>query len=142
MRFIKSMATGLAVILGVLSFAGMAQADRWRGYGYYNHGYHANYRGYHYRPYYRGRYYDRDYYNGGAAVAAGVLGFATGAIVGSAATAPRYAPGYYGGSARYYGGQSSGSADWIAACQAKYRSFNPSTGMYLGYDGDYHRCQL
>jgi hypothetical protein len=145
MRFMKSMAAGLALLIGAVSFTGTAQADRWRGYGYYNHG--ANYRYHHrgyYPRYYRGhRYrYDRDYYNGGAAVAAGVLGFATGAIVGSAAAAPRYyAPRYYGAPARY-SGATSGTAAWIAACDAKYNSFNPRTGTYLGYDGEYHRCQL
>ena len=137
MRFLKTISTGLAVALGVAVFAAPAQADRYRGY-YWGHGgannywRHPGYRHGYYRHPYR---YDRDYYYGGA-VAAGVLGFATGAIVGSAA-APRYyapAPGYYGGSA--------GASDWIAACSAKYKSFNPSTGNYLGYDGQYHRCNL
>jgi hypothetical protein len=69
------------------------------------------------------------YYYGGAVAAGLVLGAAT------------YAPSY--GYPVYYGGAGHGrSANWIAACSAKYRSFNPQTGMYLGYDGQYHHCRL
>jgi BA14K-like protein len=28
----------------------------------------------------------------------------------------------------------------VAWCQAHFRSYNPSTGMYLGYDGQQHPC--
>jgi hypothetical protein len=93
----------------------------------------------------RGGYYGRRYYGGpryygyrrgnGAAVAAGVIGgLALGAAIAGAASAPppppvAYAPAYGGG------------ADWIAYCSSKYRSFNPATGLYLGYDGQYHPCQ-
>jgi hypothetical protein len=28
----------------------------------------------------------------------------------------------------------------VAYCEAHFRSYNPSTGMYLGYDGRYHSC--
>ena len=66
----------------------------------------------------------------GGAVAAGL-------VLGAAAYAP-----YYGYPAYYEGAGYGQSADWIAACSAKYRSFNPQTGMYLGYDGQYHRCRL
>lgn len=34
-----------------------------------------------------------------------------------------------------------GSADWNAYCASKYRSFNPATGMYKGYDGQFHYCR-
>jgi hypothetical protein len=92
----------------------------------------------------RGGYYGRRYYGGpryygyrrgnGAAVAAGVIGgLALGAAIAGAASAPppvAYAP------APVYGG-----GDWIAYCSSKYRSFNPATGLYLGYDGQYHPCQ-
>lgn len=35
------------------------------------------------------------------------------------------------------------SVPWghVAWCEAKYRSYNPSTDMFLGYDGEYHRCR-
>ena len=98
------------------------QQVQWRGRG---GGYYRG-RGYGYRGgYYRGG-------NGGA-VAAGVLGgLALGAVIAGANAAPppvAYAPAYGGG------------GDWLAYCSSKYRSFNPATGLYLGYDGQYHPCQ-
>jgi hypothetical protein len=77
------------------------------------------------------------------AVAAGVVG---GAL--AAATSPLWAPGYYD----YYPGYAYGpgyaaapapvvaGGDSVAYCQQRFRSYNPSTGMYLGYDGQYHPC--
>ena len=92
-----------------------AQPVQWRGRGY---GYRGGY------GYGRG--------NGGA-VAAGVIGgLALGAVIAGAAAVPppvAYAPAYGGG------------GDWLAYCSSKYRSFNPATGLYLGYDGQYHPCQ-
>jgi hypothetical protein len=32
--------------------------------------------------------------------------------------------------------------DHVAACEARYRSYNAETDMFLGYDGEYHRCNL
>lgn len=97
---------------------------QWRGRGYYyGRGYYGGPRYYGYRR------------NNGAAVAAGVIGgLALGAAIAGAASAPpppvAYAP------APVYGG-----GDWIAYCSSKYRSFNPATGLYLGYDGQYHPCR-
>lgn len=34
-----------------------------------------------------------------------------------------------------------GSPEWMAYCQNKYKSFNPETGTYTGYDGQQHPCQ-
>lgn len=82
----------------------------------------------------------------GGAVAAGVIG---GAV--AAATSPLWAPGYYDydpGYAYppvaapaytydYVAPAAGGSSDW---CAARFRSYNPATGMYLGYDGQYHPC--
>jgi hypothetical protein len=61
-------------------------------------------------------------------VAAGIFGFAVGAaIVGSMnRNADRY----------------SGFDGHVAACEAQYRSYNAETDMFLGYDGQYHRCNL
>jgi BA14K-like protein len=68
----------------------------------------------------------RGYY--GAAAAAGAIG----------------AGAYYGGYGSnqyydYYQGQGSTaeSANW---CAARFRSYNPETGTYLGYDGLNHSC--
>jgi hypothetical protein len=87
------------------------------------------------------------------AVAAGV---AAGAV--AAATSPLWAPGYYD----YYPGYTYGYPDYAGGpyydyapgaapvapaegvdptwCQAHYRSYNPNTGTYLGFDGQYHSC--
>jgi hypothetical protein len=106
----------------------LVQDVQWR-----RHGYYGPYRG-------GGRYYG---YRGGGAVAAGVIGgLALGAALGAAAApppppvayyepdyAPDYAPGYAEG------------GDWLAYCSSKYRSFDPRSGTYLGYDGLRHPCQ-
>jgi len=33
------------------------------------------------------------------------------------------------------------SPSWYAYCASKYKSFDPATGTYLGYDGIRHACQ-
>jgi hypothetical protein len=34
-----------------------------------------------------------------------------------------------------------GTTDWVRYCQAKYRSFNASTGMYRAKSGEYRPCR-
>ncbi len=75
-----------------------------------------------YRRWYRDRHHDNDF---GAAAA--IFGLAAGAIAGAAAA----------GAANY-----DVDEGWLAACSRKYRSFDPSTGTYLGYDGRRHPCRL
>lgn len=81
----------------------------------------------HYRSgnrYYGNSYYgDRHRHSGGAA-AAGIIGFAAGAIIGGALSGGGYGSSYHG------------------ACAGKYRSYDPGSGTYLGYDGYRHRCVL
>lgn len=82
--------------------------------------------------------------NANDAIIAGAAGFAIGTLFGHVAAHPRYhrrvyvapayVPAYYVGRPGYY--------DWIAFCSAKYRSFNPATGLFVGYDGRYHPCHL
>ncbi len=43
-----------------------------------------------------------------------------------------YAPNYY-----LNGPGSSAHIEW---CLARYRSYNPDSNVYLGYDGNFHRC--
>lgn len=78
----------------------------------------------------------------GGAVAAGVIG---GLIIGSMiasspyryrgpiyyAPGPVYPPGYY----------DYGYRDWLDYCFSRYRSFDPRSGTYLGYDGRRHYCR-
>ena len=85
----------------------------------YGYGYRPYYRGY-YRPYYG--YYD---YDPGAAIAAGIVGLAAGAIASSAMAPPPRRR----------------SASWIAYCSRKYRSFDPASGTYLARDGQRYYCQ-
>lgn len=52
-----------------------------------------------------------------------------------------YNPGYaytYSAPAPLYEGRSVASD--TAYCQSHFRSYNPATGMYLGFDGQYHPC--
>jgi hypothetical protein len=80
-------------------------------------------RRYYGRPYYGRRYgyYRRDR---GNALAAGALGLATGAIIGGAIAQSQAAPAYGGN----------------AYCAQRYRSYDPASGTYLGYDGLRHPC--
>jgi hypothetical protein len=88
---------------------------------------------------------------GGAAA-----GLAAGAIVGGAIAATQpwygygYAPGYYGYGYGYGPGYSydpgyysygypAGGRD-VAYCEQRYRSYDPASGTYLGYDGLRHPC--
>lgn len=80
----------------------------------------------------------------------GVGGLAAGVIGGAvaAATSPLWAPDYYD----YAGGPAYPVYDYVppapavvggggvAWCEAHFRSYNPATGTYLGYDGVYHPC--
>jgi hypothetical protein len=90
-----------------------------------------------YRRYYNGRYYGRRGYYGrhwdnGAAVGAGIAGLAAGAIIGGA-IANSQQPTYYQG-APVAGG------DAVSYCMQRFRSYDPSSGTYLGYDGARHPC--
>lgn len=121
----------------VLASVGPASAQ-WRGPGWYDYG-----------P---------------GAFAADVIGGTVAAV-----TSPLWAPGYYDyypayayrpayNAPRYYGyspgyayapayavpnivtAESGPDAAGVASCEARFRSYNPSTGMYMGYDGHQHPC--
>ena len=66
------------------------------------------------------------YWGPGPAIGAGILGFAAGAAIAGAARDRAYA---------YEG-------DHVAACEDAYRSYDPRTDTYLGYDGYRHYCEL
>ena len=103
---------------------------QYRGRGVYRGGYRGVYRGG-----YRGRYY-----NPGVGIG---LGLATGAIIGGMLAAPYYAPDYYGSGYYapapnvYYGAPVAGG---VAYCMRRYKSYDPASGTYLGYDGLRHAC--
>jgi len=76
------------------------------------------------------RYYDdRRYYrrDRGNAAAAGAIGLATGAIIGGAiAQSQAQAAPVYGGNHAY--------------CSQRFKSYDPRSSTYLGYDGLRHPC--
>jgi hypothetical protein len=75
--------------------------------------------------------------NGGAAAAAGIAGLATGAILGGVLSQPRTVveEPVYGGYPAYGGG-----GDAVGYCAQRFRSYDPASGTYLGYDGLRHPC--
>lgn len=48
-----------------------------------------------------------------------------------------WGPDYY---PYYYGDHAANNDANVASCEARYRSYNPATGTYLGYDGHRHYC--
>ena len=119
MLFEKPIAAALALTIGA-SLIGTAEAGhRYRHYGYHHHN------------------------NGAGIAAAGIFGLAAGALLGSALSQPRYygysqpAPAYVAPS---YGGAEPWTPEWYSYCSQRYRSFDPETGYFLGYDGNYHFC--
>jgi hypothetical protein len=80
------------------------------------------------------------YRGGGWGVGAGIAG---GLVLGGiiASQSPYYS-GYYGSygyPAPYYGGYGYGG-NAVAYCASRFRSYDPSSGTYLGYDGYRHPC--
>jgi BA14K-like protein len=75
------------------------------------------------RRYYRG--YRRDF-DPGAAMALGIIGAAAGMIANNALAPAPYVVG---------------DPNWVAYCSSRYRSFDPVSGTYLGFDGLRHYCQ-
>ena len=86
----------------------------------------------------------------GDALAAGIFGFAAGAIL-SSALAPRYyyqpapvyssAPVIYGPTSAYYAPPEPWTPEWYSYCSTRYQSFDAQSGYFLGYDGYYHFCE-
>lgn len=101
-------------------------------------------------------------FNNGDAAALGALGLATGVIIGGAIASQnrhRYrervyidppVDDYYQQRPVYrrhrpvrvehYGGLEPWSQSWYRYCSQRYRSFNPETGTFRGYDGRNYFC--
>jgi hypothetical protein len=122
MQYRKSAITAVAALATALAIATPASAA-WRGGGWHH---------------------------GGGWRGAGIgLGFATGAIVGSALAAPYYRGYGYGyGPYAYDDGYDEvyaaapayGGGGDEAYCAQRFKSYDPSSGTYLGYDGARHPC--
>jgi hypothetical protein len=90
------------------------------------------------------RWYGHRGHWGGRGRGWGYGGFAAGAIIGGALASryyyppPYYGPTYYYPPAPpppvYYGG------DDVGYCMSRFRSYDPRSGTYLGYDGRRHPC--
>ncbi len=65
-------------------------------------------------------------------VAAGIFGLAAGALIGSAISS----------AAQPSGPVVVNNQEWLAYCTNKFRSFDPASGTYLGYDGVRHACVM
>jgi hypothetical protein len=126
-----------AVVATVIAPLSSASADhRWRHGGYRHHHSHR----------------------GGDALAAGAIGLAAGALIGGALSQPREPEVIYRDyddrpvyrapvrvyrqveGPRYYGSAQPWTRDWYRYCSDRYRSFNPETGTFRGYDGRDYFC--
>ncbi|UNE53732.1 BA14K family protein [Bartonella machadoae] len=99
---------------------------------------------------YRNVYVNRD--NSGDTLAAGVLGLAAGAILGNILKQPAQPQVIYQippqnqvvyqvqESVEYLPLEQTSKAQWLEYCTKNYRSFNPKTGTFRGYDGLDHVC--
>ena len=95
------------------------------------------------RGYYGGGWQDRDYnrfYHNRRgnldALSSGLFGLTFGAIIGGA-----IANGNNGGD-RVIGRVNNGGNAHVAACIARYRSYDIGSDTYMGYDGYRHQCNL
>ena len=98
---------------------------RGRRGGFHHRGF--GHRGFARRSYYGGRGYG--YRRRGIGAGAVVGGLAAGALIGGALAAQAAPAPAYGA-----------SADAIADCQQRFKSYDPSSGTYLGFDGQQHPC--
>ncbi|WP_417669974.1 BA14K family protein [Roseibium sp.] len=137
-----------ALLAPTFSAAEAGPRDGWRGH-HGGHGHHRPHRPHH-------GHHKKKNKNGdvGAAVAAGIIGLAAGAILLGATSRPSYAapaPSYYppaptpgrvhGPGPSYGYGYQPWSPAWYDYCASKYRSFNPHTGTYTTYRGVQKFCQ-
>lgn len=84
----------------------------------------------------RGGWHGGHWHGGGWGYYGG--GFAAGAILGAMMAAPYYYPSpYYAGPGYYYDAVPGDAVDY---CMRRFRSYDPSSGTYLGYDGYRHPC--
>lgn len=110
-------------VVDALAFKNAAPTNmvtvQWHGHGYHGGGYYGH------------GHYGHGYYGPGWGVGAGLLG---GAIIGGLLAAPRY----YGPPPGYYYGPPPGDA--VSYCMQRFKSYDPGSGTYLGYDGYRHPC--
>ena len=120
----------------LLTEVGYYRRKRGNGYNNYYGGNRRLYRRYGYDNCHNTwgcRRYGNYYNNSWPFIGGLVLGFGSG--LGYGGGYGYYNDGYYGGGYRNYGG--GGHVQW---CLNRYRSYNPRTNLFMGYDGYRHRC--
>jgi hypothetical protein len=111
-------AAAIVIAIGSITVSSPASARYRHGGGWHGGGWHGGgYRG--------------GYYGGGW----GWGGFAAGAALGALLATPYY---YRGGPYYYDYGPPTDSA--VAYCLRRFKSYDPRSGTYLGYDGYRHPC--
>ena len=86
------------------------------------------------------------YYRGGRGIGLGIgAGILGGAIIGGALASPYYyrpyyGPSYYAPPPPAYYAPSYAPSDSVSYCAQRFRSYDPRTGTYMGYDGYRHPC--
>lgn len=117
-----------AMIAAVPAEAGRGHGKGWKGGG---------------GRYVQNNYYGRRSSSGFNALGAGLIGLGVGAVIGSALTprevyvTPPPRPAYRRAGYRPV----AWSEEWFEYCYARYRSFNPRTGTFIGYDGYERFCR-
>jgi hypothetical protein len=101
---------GALAVATAVSLAAAPAQARWHGRGGWHHG------------------------GGGGAVIGGLV---AGALIGGAIAASQQ-PRYYGPAPAYGYGPPPGDA--IRYCLSRFKSYDPASGTYLGYDGYRHPC--
>ena len=143
-----------ALLAGAIMLPAAGAAEAGPRHGWHDHG---GWHGHHHK---HRKHRRKNNDNLGAAVAAGVIGLAAGAILLGATNRPSYAgpprvthyprgpysrgpyqPAPYPGHVSGPIGYQPWSPAWYQYCSSKYRSFNPSTGTYTTYRGVQKFCQ-
>lgn len=166
----KTLKTGVLALSGsaMILSAGLTSANA-HDYGYSHYHHHGSpvivekhvYKQHHHHHHHQKRVV-RKKDNTGAAIAAGIVGLAAGAVILGTLNnnrqqryvAPRHAPQVYHQQRTY---QPQGyqaprvveydtrpqpwTQEWYSYCASKYRSFNPQTGRFLTYSGQYKLCR-
>lgn len=79
-------------------------------------------------------------HHGGWGWGAGAAGFTAGALIGSTFARPYYYGYYDGPDYAYDAGPGYGGGDAEAYCEQRFRSYDPASGTYAGFDGRRHPC--